>query len=289
MKKLLLPLATALTGCISIAAQADSAVWALRGTSNTVYLAGSVHALPANDSKLPATIDKAYADAEALVMEIDLDDLDEAEAAKFMMERGTLPPDKSLSALMGEASYTKLAAEMAKLGIPAAGLERLEPWAVALVVTQMALAKSGFDPNLGVDQQLAARAKQHGKPITGLESITDQLNVFDSQPYDEQVKFLELSNDEASDIGAELAQMIGAWRTANLDILAKDLDEEFKGAPKLYKSLLADRNAAWIPKILALREGRDDYLVVVGALHLVGPDSVVTLLERRGVKLERVR
>jgi uncharacterized protein YbaP (TraB family) len=279
----------ALIALTSVPVLADSAVWALRGERNTIYLAGSVHALPANDAALPSTIEKAYADAEALVMEIDLDDMDPAEAARFLMERGVLPADQSLRSLLSAEHYSTVVKLTTSLGFPAAGLERLEPWAVALLITQLAMTRSGFDAQLGVDQQLAQRAQRDRKPITGLETLTQQLQVFDGQSYEEQVKFLQLSSVESQAVAQELGQLIDAWRAGDLDALARELSEAFADTPNLYDALLKERNAAWVPHILQLQASTDDYLVVVGALHLAGDDSVIRMLEARGLKLERLQ
>ncbi len=279
----------ALTILTALPAWADSAVWVLRGEHNTIYLAGSVHALPANDSTLPSTVERAYAEAEALVMEIDLDDLNPAEAAQFMLERGVLPAEKSLRDWLTEEQFSTILKLTTSLGIPAANVERLEPWAAALFITQLALMRSGFDAQLGVDQQLAQRAKRDQKPITGLETLTQQLQVFDGQSYEEQVQFLQLSSVESAAMTEQLHQMIAAWRAGDLEALASELDEAFAGTPNLYAALLKARNEAWVPQILDLRSAKDDYLVVVGALHLAGKDSVVRLLEARGVKLERLQ
>ena len=49
-----------------------SSVWAIHGDHNTVYLAGSVHLLKVNDSRLPPGFDHAYGGSKALVMELDV-------------------------------------------------------------------------------------------------------------------------------------------------------------------------------------------------------------------------
>jgi uncharacterized protein YbaP (TraB family) len=46
--------------------------------------------------------------------------------------------------------------------------------------------------------------------------------------------------------------------------------------------LTTDRNRRWLPKIVALLGDDQDYLVIVGALHLVGSDGLVELLRRQG-------
>jgi uncharacterized protein YbaP (TraB family) len=65
----------------TIASSADSGhhtLWTVKGKTHTVYLLGSVHLLKP-DEQLPQVMDAAYRDAEKLVMEIDMDDLDPRE------------------------------------------------------------------------------------------------------------------------------------------------------------------------------------------------------------------
>ena len=68
-------------------------LWSLQGKTNKVYLLGSVHLLKENE-KLPAAIDTAYADAEKLVMEIDMDDLDPAQMQQDVMDLAALPASR---------------------------------------------------------------------------------------------------------------------------------------------------------------------------------------------------
>ena len=70
--------------------------------------------------------------------------------------------------------------------------------------------------------------------------------------------------------------------------MAKLLQEGFDEYPDLYRPLTVERNRKWIPQIEQLLDDRDDYLVVVGALHLVGTDSVIDLLERKGYKVKQL-
>ncbi len=285
----------ALVGCTLAAAMiaghahADSAVWVLRGERNSVYIAGSIHALPTNDSRLPATIERAYADAEALVMELDMDDLNEAELVREMMQRGTLEGKQSLRSLVPESEYAAIAKRASEYGLPLAAIEKLEPWLIALLFTELALTRSGFDSKLGVEQQLAARAKPDGKPIIGLESASAQFDVFDAQSYTEQIKFLASTTADLPQVDEQMHLLVGAWRTANLDLVEREMRAEFRDTPKLYAALMKQRHAHWVPQLLALRAEPRDYLVVVGAMHLVGPDSVIRMLERRGAKLARLR
>jgi uncharacterized protein YbaP (TraB family) len=167
-------------------------------------------------------------------------------------------------------------------------LERFEPWAVALLLTVAQLQKEGLSPEAGVEQQLARRAAQDGKPIDGLETLEQQLTLFDALSPELQARFLELTVAEAADVGTELDQIYAAWRAGRVEDLEALLTREYARFPELYASLVDARNAAWVAPIRAQLERREDVLVVVGSLHLVGPQSVIARLRAAGLEPVRV-
>jgi uncharacterized protein YbaP (TraB family) len=86
-----------------------------------------------------------------------------------------------------------------------------------------------------------------------------------------------------------MTALLDAWRDGNLDELAAELTADFDELPELQTALVSSRNRRWAAKLEALLEGSGRYLVVVGALHLVGEDSVIELLSARGFDVVRVR
>lgn len=265
-------------------ARGNSSVWVMKGARNTVYLAGSVHALPREHAELPVQLEHAYAASRTVVMEVDLDDMDPLEAVQFVTSRGTLPEGESLADVIGAKGYAKVAKLAGTLEVPEVVISKLEPWAAAMVLTQFALMKTGYDPQLGIDMQLASRAKADGKPVDGLETVIDQLGIFDGRSLDEQKKFLLESADDAPLLSDDLRRLIGAWRAGNLTALEKELNKERATAPGLYDELLGVRNRKWLPQIEALLDRDEDVLVVVGALHFVGHDGLLELLTKAGHK-----
>jgi uncharacterized protein YbaP (TraB family) len=271
-------------GAQAAQARGESSVWSLKGARNTVYLAGSVHALPKGHSEFPEQLERAYGEAEVIVLEVDLDDMNPLDAVKFITTNGTLPADKSLEDVVGAEPYQRIAALAATLEVPEVVIAKLEPWAAALVLTQFALTKTGFDSNLGIDMQITERARADGKPVEGLETVIDQLSVFDNRSFEEQTRFLLDSADDAPQLNQDLQKLIAAWRAGNLRALEKEFLKEREKSPELYDALLGARNRLWLPKIEALLEEDRDYLVVVGALHFVGRDGLLALLRSDGHK-----
>lgn len=268
-------------GNASLAAETQHTLWSIKGKSNTVYLLGSVHFLnPAE--RLPDVMDDAYRDAERLVMEIDMDDLDPLAMQQTAIALGVLPEGKTLESELGADAYRKVAAAAQPLGLDPAMLNRFRPWLAAMTLVQLQLKKQGLDPNSGVEQRFTARAVADGKPITGLETIDQQLGMLANLSPEQQREFLLYSVEDAERAAQEVDALIGAWRKGDTRSLAALLQEGFDRYPKVYKPLTLDRNRRWIQDIEVLLKERDDYLIVVGALHLVGNDSVVDLLRAKG-------
>jgi uncharacterized protein YbaP (TraB family) len=236
------------------------------------------------DARFPEQLERAYQAAEVIVLEVDLEDMDPLEAVRFITSNGTLPADQSLESVIGATGYQRISRLAASLEIPEIVLAKLEPWAAALVLTQFALTKTGFDANLGIDMQITERAKSDGKPVEGLETVIDQLSVFDARPFEEQTRFLLDSADDAPKLDDDLQKLIAAWRAGDLPALEQEFIKERARSPRLYDALLGVRNRKWLPKIEALLKEERDYLVVVGALHFVGRDGLLALLKQDGHK-----
>ena len=273
----------------SLSAHAEAPVWALKGAHNTVYLAGSVHLLRSKDATLPSAFDRAYKDAEALVMEIDLDDLDPAAAQSWMLTNGMYTDGQTLEDAIGQQRFDKVEKEGNRLGLPVEALQQLEPWLVAMTLAQMQYMKLGFDPEQGVEKQLQRKAMQDHKEITGLETLEEQLGLLSGLSPADQAKFLDLTLEEMHEMEGETDSLLSAWRSGNAQKLASMLSDEYKVAPALYRMLIADRNKRWMPQLEKLLKGDKDYLVVVGALHLVGNGGLLELTKAKGFEAKQLQ
>lgn len=281
-----------LTAAPASAQPSDAArpfLWRLADADSRVYLLGSVHALPAGTDVLPGPAASAYADAEALAFEVDLDAAPAAAAGALALAIAT--DGVALSKRLGPANAARLRERLGGIGLDAAATETLQPWFVGLLLGAQAGEASGYTAAAGVDMQLFARAAVDGKARLSLETVGDQVAALAGLSMKDQVAFLRAALDE-SEIG--LADLVAAWRSGDAEALAAVLDAGMTASPTMRRSVLTDRNARWIPQIEAFLDRTDaggrpeDVLVVVGAAHLVGAESVVEMLRARGVAVERV-
>lgn len=263
-----------------------SILWTVEGQHNTVYLFGSVHVLRPGDAALPAAAERAFDDAEQLVMEIDLDDpgSNPLSMVAQMQQAAMLPEGLTLKGVLG-SDYASISERARESGIDLETFDAFAPWFVAIALLDLELAKRGFSPEFGIEQTLAARAIEEHKPIEGLETAAQQFQMLASMPLAQQKRFLVMTLDESAQLDRELEDLLRAWRTGDTESLAALLADEYEEFPDLYRTLTVERNRAWVGRLADLLDDRDDYLVVVGALHLVGPDSVVDLLRQRGYRV----
>ena len=179
-------------------------LWRADGSSNTIYILGSIHMLREKDHPLPQVIDDAYADAEIIVMELDMDDLDPAYTQAAFTRAGVISDGTTLKDLMGDAAYAEAEEAAAVIDIPLEMLAQSEPWLAAMTVELMMLYRIGFDPLLGIEMTVTNRASQDGKPIEGLETVDEQLSFLDGLPLEAQREMLLQTLAE----GASLSESI---------------------------------------------------------------------------------
>ena len=273
---------------ISIGARSDEnhhTLWTVKGDHNTVHLLGSVHVLKAVDSDLPPEALLAYASAKALVMEIRLDEITATRLLGAILDLETLPAGQTLSGALGPDVYSKFSAHAYRVGLDPEFMSHFQPWFAAQMLDQLELAKLGFDPDAGVDRQLAKRAQTDRKNIIGLETIEEQIEIFARLSLEEQRHYVLYSLAETDRAASGLDAMVSAWRRGDTKILEQVLGEASKEFPDLFRKLTTDRNRKWLPIITGLLGDDYDYLVVVGALHLVGRDGIVELLQMQGYEV----
>lgn len=255
-------------------------LWHVDGGDNTVWLLGSVHLLRPEVYPLPAPINAAYEEAALIVFELDLDAV-QAEAAK-MLQRGTYPPGKTLQTELGEDTWRQVEAALTDVGMSPQLFQRMEPWFVALTLTALKLQQAGFADSTGIDAHFFRRARAAGKERRALETLDEQITIFDEMGATVQEAFLQSTLSELSNLSAEMDALTALWQRGDAPGLEARALDELRRTPALYDALLLERNRRWVPDIEALIAGEQDALVVVGALHLVGDDGVVAMLRERG-------
>jgi hypothetical protein len=257
-------------------------LWSVEGEGGQVLLLGSVHLLRTADQPLPEVVREAYERAARVVMELDPRELDAAASQAALQKVGVSDAGASVAETLTSEEWRLAVGLASEAGLDLQAVSPFEPWFAALALYNQALAASGYQPALGVELQLAGWATSDGKPVSGLETMEEQLLLFKSLATPIQRQMLLKMLADLPNLDSEAGRMIAAWRSSDTTALARILDEDFRGFEALRDTIVNDRNRAWLPAVEALLAEEDASLVAVGTLHLVGPEGLPALLEARG-------
>ncbi|MEY3634486.1 MAG: hypothetical protein RLZZ61_896 [Pseudomonadota bacterium] len=263
----------------------DPALWVVKDADTTIYLFGSIHILKPGLGWFDDGVKTAFDSSDQLVLE--LVEPPAAEAQALFGKLALDPQGKTLRSKMNDADRAVYETAMGKLGIPAPALDPFEPWAAGVTMSLLAMQKSGFDANSGVEKQLTEAAKVNNKPITGLETMEFQLGVFDTLPETEQIAFLIETAKMIDDVSTNMDKMVAMWAAAETESLAQLMNEGMTSRA-LNDALLTKRNANWAKWISAQMKKPGVKFIAVGAGHLAGPTSVQALLPAYGLTATRV-
>ena len=259
------------------------ALWELHGKHNTVYILGSIHVLRPSDYPLAPAVLNAYGNAKSIFMEVNLAEIDSQIMQTELLASARLPEGKTLPVIMGDARYKRAQALAREVGVDLGIFDAFAPWFAAEAISQLQLQQLGFEPKSGVEMFFLERARADGKSVAGLETVHDQIALFDALSMDQQADYLVSSLEEAHDLPKEVDAMVHAWAGGDTQWFADQLKSEIGRDPALYDSVLVARNRKWVPKIEALLNDDKNYLVIVGTGHLVGQGSVIALLKKDGI------
>ena len=270
--------------CVTVRADgALHSLWELHGKHNTVYLLGSIHVLRESDYPLSPVMLEAYRNAKSVLMEVDLEEISSEQVQAEMLGSAMLPEGKTLPAVLGKERYARADALAREVGVELSMFDQFAPWFAAEAISQLQLTQLGFQPQAGVEMYFMERARNDGKSVAGLETVHDQISLFQNMSLDTQAEYLVSSLEQAHDLPKEVDSMVRAWARGDTQWFADELQSEFGRDPRLYQSVLVARNRKWLPKIEALLSDDKNYLVIVGTGHLVGQGSVIDLLKKDGI------
>lgn len=258
-------------------------LWHISGKGGNGYLFGTMHSEDPRVTHLPPEVERQFAAASTLVLEVPLDERSEMAAAVQMM----LPQGSSLSAVVGEELAAQAKQLMLAHGVPQEATEQLQPWAIALTLS-MPQSQTG----LFLDKLLYLKADENDKSFEPLESINEQIAVFSGLTASEKKELLRSTVEEYPTYPQLFEQMTDAYLARDLGLLMQISEEnslvgDVALKKKMMSRLLDDRNQRMVRRIQWILK-RDGAFIAVGALHLPGDNGLLNLLRQKGYLVEAV-
>jgi len=266
------------------------AIWQISDEDTTIYLMGTIHVLSPDIRWQSPAVERVIAQSDVLVLESLADS--EAESA-FARNLTRTTPDKALSDRIRPENRAILADLAKEADIPLRRLDRMPVWLASFMLVYGNSKADGISRSYGVETRLAEIFKSAGKPLDALEDSNTVVARLNGIAQAEQIATLDAWLDQkrngklaAGEIAPE-ADVDKAWAQGDLGPLEQALSPDALG-PAFYAILVVERNRAWADGVIARLAHPGTLLIAVGAAHLTGPDSLLRMLEARGVSVRRI-
>lgn len=284
MKKALIAVIS-LCSIFASAQKLDNAVlWKISGNglSHPSYLLGTIHMTC--DATLDKNILKALDDTKQLYLEYDMDSptLSEEMSAMAFMKNG-----KKMSELVSPEDF-KVVSEFIKknFDMNLSTVEEYKPF----MLTSMLYSKILDCPVKSYENELITAIKAQNEEVYGLETVQEQMQIFDDIPYDVQMQEVVRSAKGGFEKDVtEFKNMLDAYNHKDLNRLQKILKETDNIMYLKYADILTtNRNKKWVSRIEKIAKETPTFFGV-GALHLIGKEGVIKLLRKKGYKVEPIK
>ena len=230
-----------------------------------------------DDIIVPELFKEKLNNTNQLYLELDLSD---PNLQGQMMQTAMMRGDTTLSHFFSVADYEKLAGDFQDFtGMPLQFMAQMKPYLLTSVLMMSAM-KCQVQ---GWEHTLMELTRADSIPVKGLETVVDQMAIFDIIPYSLQAESLKKSLANTDSLVQVIQQMVTIYKSQDIEQMYQLINEDQTLAA--YNSiLLGDRNRRWIP-IIVEQAIKTPTFFAVGAGHLGGEQGVINLLRNIGYRV----
>ena len=267
---------------------AKSPVWKISKDGNHLFLGGTIHLLSQSDYPLHGAFETAYNNSILLVLETDIQKFRTHEFQQAILKKTMYTGEQNLTQYLKPDTIQDLETHLTNREIPMEPMLKFKPGMLLATLTVVELQRLGLI-GMGVDEFFSLRALNDKRRIKYLESVNDQIEFISKMGEGNENEFIKYTLNDLKNLPQLFDSMKNAWKNGDnvqLQIIAIDpLRGRF---PKLYNSLLVERNNNWIPQIETMLGTKEVEFILFGALHLAGENGILTQLKALGYTIENL-
>jgi uncharacterized protein YbaP (TraB family) len=267
---------------------AESSVWKVQKGDSVLFLGGTCHVLRQSDFPLPAEFEKAYSASDILVFETDIGKFSDMSTQQKLASKAMYPDGSTVDKHLSAETYRMLDEYCAANSIPLSNFKQFKPSIIVMTIVVIELSKLGAAQD-GVDMFFYQSAVRDNKKIAGLETVDEQIDYVVGMGEGNEDEFITYTIEDLKSIKQDYEALVDAWKEGDVQKLSDLVISEIKTKmPKLYKSIMTDRNDKWLPVIDSYFETPEKEYILVGVGHLVGPEGIIEALRQNGYKVEKL-
>ena len=305
MKRLLVIFACILpllAGCSALKSEnaRKHILWKVSDSNSSVYLFGSVHFADSSFYPLDSEITVAFEHSDELGVELDMGDTSVVQKiVELTAQRGLLPEGESLDRILPADVQSSLDSLCMAWYIPLGTFNRYKPWAAAMTLSSVAIARKGFLPEYGIDVYFLRAASERGMPVLSLETVEEQVDALTGEGVIDSLSiyYVKSTLRDMLLLDSCITMMMRAWKNGDVAMFrdALELESQPENAmdsllsEKLNERVYTSRNRKMAKKVEGLLASDRKVFIVVGAAHLAGKDeNVIDLLRAKGFTVEQL-
>ncbi len=253
------------------------------------HVFGTIHSTDKRVHRLPKPVNRVIRASKSMILEIARTDDMPVRMARLMM----LHDGRRLEEILGTKLFGRFAKVAQRYGLPANVLQRIKPWAALITISLPPAEKARQAAGrLPLDLALGARAQKRGIPVFGLETVEEQLGLFEGLPEADQISLLAIAIRDNDKLGPMFERMIRSYLDRDLEGLMTWAIDQTAGGDARHREIfevrfLERRNRLMVERLRSrLKTG--GAFVAVGAAHLPSETGLLSLLAQQGYKVERV-
>lgn len=269
-------------GFSPVKGQGNSLLWKItgRGLSSPSYLYGTMHTTDARVFRLADSVMTAFESCRIFAMEVIID-----ESSKLNILQGLyMDTGYSLRELLTPAQYDSADQYCRKnTGQSIKNFERLKPVYTAAILSQSVYERTDTslsDEQYFLDEYLQKQAINQDKNVVGLETVEEQMLVFDLLSYPHQAQLLMQTVRKTEHDTRNYDLMVRYYLDNDL-VNMMSFENDFSLPDSLYDGLITARNRKMAERMDSLMKQLPTF-VAVGAGHLGEEEGIVNLLRDKG-------
>lgn len=258
----------------------NTLLWQITGNGlkDTSYIFGTMHLINKEYFYFPDKLKTLIQSTDAVVLEIGEEMNDPFKAMKLMQLEG----DRTIFDFFNEEQTDSILnwVEL-KMGMDekkfTAAFGKMKPFILVSLGSEMDMAKTAES----YEKTIMKIQRESKIKLEGLETIEDQLSIFDGMSDAEQAQIVmeAIRNDGKSE--KMILDMMKIYQRQNIDSLYLMIHQEGETIANNEEEFLSNRNHRWIPKINSMIADKRVF-IAVGAGHLGGDEGVLKLLREEG-------
>lgn len=269
---------------------AEASVWQVQSEQSTLFLGGTIHKLSEDAYPLPQEYQIAYDQSQLVVFETDIGRMQSPDVLAIIAQRSLFSDGESLATALNAETYAELSKYCKEIGFPIDIINSLKPVMAMLTLLAVNLQILGITAQ-GVDEYYYNIAKADNKSVGTLETVEQQIEYLMELDQGRPNQFVMESIEDLRDAreNGSLRKGIEAWYQGDESELYEHfIADQKQNFVELYQALVVNRNLDWLSKIEDYLESADTELVLVGVAHLIGEDSIVSLLRAKGYNVKKL-